>query len=87
MVVDLEEFWECGRNAHLHRYCFVDMRFGTANKHLSMAGGLADFRTADTEREDFEYLKRAFGEAIQLRGAALGRTKAREWSRSLQVPF
>ena len=53
------------------------MRFGTQNAFLQLAGGQADRRTNDTERDDFLFLRRKFGKAIILRGAATGRRLVR----------
>lgn len=83
-----EDMWISALNAHFHRLCFVDERYGmNIGPHWSAkaTGGMALVRTNETEKEGTEFLRRAFGSAIVRKQ----RTALAEhsWARSLRVPW
>jgi hypothetical protein len=61
------DFWISALNAHKHRMCLVDMRYGSkfhADFGAGTGGGQATRRTSETEKKDSELLLRAFGSDV-----------------------
>jgi hypothetical protein len=87
-----EDLYISGLNAHYYRNVFVDNRWGfTPHRSSKEKGGCSTYRTIDRERENFEFLRRMFGESIALAIDEKGNQKARtvhsQWGRVLRVPF
>ncbi len=65
-----------------HRYHLIDTRYSFKSKEATFksVGGMSDFRTLETEKEDFILLRKYFGDAIELRKKPVSR-------KSLQHPY
>jgi len=77
-------------NAHYHRIAYIDMRFGVSQQDtFKNKGGQAEFRNIESEKRDFEFLVRNFGDnVVQLRGDNTHKMKAmHQWQRKVQIPF
>ena len=67
---DGDDYWACLMNAHLHRFAFFDRRFVfTFRPTQGAAGGLNEFRSGDTSREQVEaeviaFLQKNFGNRV-----------------------
>jgi hypothetical protein len=84
----VEDYWICALNAYKHRYMFIDTRFSTVGKDtFGNAGGCAEYRTKDLERDDTLWLRKKFGEAIALKEDTGLSTRKHEYMRTLKLPF
>lgn len=83
-----EDYWISAYNAFVHRYCWIDKRFGAVGaKTFGNTGGCANLRTKDQEREDTLFLRKMFGEAINLKeDTRLSKCK-HEFMRTLKIPY
>jgi len=88
MVSGLDYFLS-GLNAYHNRYLFVDERYFTYCQEGTFVsqGGMADFRTIDTEKNDYLYLKELFGSAISVKKNVKMRNIKHEYERTFKVPF
>ena len=89
-TLPIDDYWICLLNAYHHRFAWYDGRFAFGFRDTyTGAGGMAEFRVGDTEREATAYLLRWFGQAIrpkQLRGQATKRNRNR-WARQIDLPY
>lgn len=78
-----------GLNAHFHRICFVDERYGMngAGHYTKAVGGMALIRTEQAEKDATEFLRRSFGSAIVRKTPGSTELSKYSWSRSLKVPW
>lgn len=76
-------------NAYFHRKAFIDLRYAFTSKEgtFKSTGGMSDFRTKDTERNDYMLLKKYFGEAIQKKTRSGLKPIQNQWERTLKIPF
>jgi hypothetical protein len=61
----LEDAWLAALNAHYHRFCLIDMRYCLPTL-VGQKGGLAAHRTVKRVFEMGDYLRNAFGSAIEM---------------------
>ncbi|MEQ9365598.1 MAG: hypothetical protein RIF32_15240, partial [Leptospirales bacterium] len=84
----VEDFYISLLNAYHHRYLLVDMRFAVAQKStFTNPGGQADHRNHVTEEEDFKFLKRKFGSAIDFRRPHHANKASHQWQKRIKLPF
>lgn len=83
------DYFLSGLNAHFNRHLFIDERYFTSCKEGTFVskGGMSDFRTIETEKNDLAYLKELFGEAIVIKTNENLRKKKHPYEKSLKVPF
>lgn len=83
------DYYLSGMNAYFHRTLFIDNRFGVMCKEGTFVsqGGMADYRTIESERKDYKFLKELFGEAIQVKKNENLRKKKHQYEKTLKVPF
>lgn len=76
-------------NAHYHRLTLIDRRFAVTSKEgtFTSKGGTADYRTMQTEKEDYLMLRRYFGDAITRKKSSRLRTLSHSFERGLKIPF
>jgi hypothetical protein len=88
-VVAVEDFWISALNAYQHRMCWTDQRFGFHQKDtFHSVGGLARYRTSETERHDNEVLRTYFGrDVIRMKKGTQMAGLSHEHQRSLHLPF
>lgn len=66
-TLPIDDWWISLQNAFYHRYALVDFRFALGfNQTYAGVGGMAQYRGKDSELEATEYLRRAFGDCVQL---------------------
>lgn len=86
--VAVEDYFASLINAYYHRYAFFDTRYGLAQvKTFKNRGGLAEFRTVETEKRDFFFLRRMFGHIVEKRKESKHGKASHEWQRSIRLPF
>lgn len=87
--IAVEDYFGSLVNAYYHRYAFFDLRFGFAQKKtFKNAGGQSEFRSIKSEEQDFKFLKRMFGPAVEKRPPVAKRGRAsHEWQRVIRMPF
>jgi hypothetical protein len=61
----VDDFWASALNAYHHRFCLVDMRYAIPTQ-VGQLGGLAGHRTTSQIWEKADFLRTAFGEAVEL---------------------
>lgn len=70
-IVGSDDFWISALNAYYYRKCWVDTRYAffdmTGSGTFTTPGGAALVRTLETEKKDYELLRRYFGEAFRPR--------------------
>ena len=87
-AVAVEDYYISGLNAYFHRRAFIDRRFNFKQKDTFMGvGGLADFRTEESEKQDTLFLRKLFGSAITRKmDTKLAKSK-NPYGRTLTIPF
>lgn len=90
-LVGADDYFLSLYNAHRNRYMFVDGRFSfaTKTKVFTARGGMAEFRTEDTERRDFEKLQALFGSDVVVpKNKSNLRTKhLSKYEKTIRMPF
>lgn len=83
------DYFLSGLNAHFNRTLFVDERYFTQCKEGTFVskGGMAEFRSIETEKNDFQYLKELFGDAIVPKTNSVLRKHKHPYEKTLKVPF
>ena len=83
-----DDYWMCAYNAYIHRYCWIDKRFvAKAKDTFCNTGGTANLRTIEQEKEDTLFLRKMFGEVINLKGDTKLSKRKHEFMRTLKIPF
>lgn len=83
-----EDYWISAYNAYLYRYCWIDKRFAARGvATFGNTGGCANIRTMEQEREDTLFLRKMFGEAIQLKEDTKLAKRKTEFQRTLKIPW
>lgn len=89
-TVAAESHWINLLNAATHRRAFVDSRYCFAQAPGSTfhrPGGQTAKRTAASEMADTLFLRRMFGQAVQLKRARGDAALAHPWQRSISLPL
>ena len=83
------DYFLSGLNAYYHRYLFVDERYFTQCKEGTFVsrGGMAEFRTMETEEKDLLMLRNLFGDAIIIKKNANLRRLKHKFDKTLKIPF
>jgi hypothetical protein len=75
-------------NAYYHRKCLVDLRFAPVYKNTFMnKGGCSQYRTKEIEKQDTLWLRKKYGEVIDLKKDTVLSKRKHEYMRTLNVPF
>lgn len=87
-IICNEDYWISLLNAYHHRKIWKDMRYYWTQKDtFTNRGGLAEFRSVESEEKDFKLLQQVFGDAIQLRTKGNKEKQSHEFQKSLKLPF
>lgn len=87
-TIAVEDFFISGLNAYHHRKAFFDMRFNFVQKDtFTNLGGLADFRTSETEKNDTLFLRRMFGSAIRLKNDTASARNKNPYGRTIKITY
>ncbi len=85
-----ESHWINLLNAFFHRRAWVDMRFHFAQapgSTFTRPGGQTQHRTMDSEREDTLFLRRMFGQAVQIKAARGDARLLTPYQRTIRNPL
>lgn len=83
-----EDYWISAYNAYLHRYCWIDNRFAAKAKDtFGSTGGCSNIRTKEQEKKDTLFLRKMFGEAIQMKESTKLSKCKHEFMRTLKIPY
>lgn len=85
-----ESHWINLLNAAVNRKAWVDMRFHFAQKAgstFTRPGGQTEHRTLDSERADTLFLRRMFGQAVQIKRNRGDASKNHPYQRSIKNPL
>lgn len=83
-----ESHWINLLNAYFHRYNFIDKRFCFKQKQNStfkLEGGQAGKRTMQSEMEDTLFLKRMFGDSVNIKTAKNKTIQLHQYQRELNI--
>ena len=83
-----ESHWINLLNAYYNRYCFIDKRFHfrqQSNSTFLLKGGQSGKRTIDTEKQDTLFLRKMFGNSIQLKKMQNKTLQLHEYQRVLNL--
>jgi hypothetical protein len=87
-AVAVEDYFASLVNAYYHRYAFFDLRFGFVQQRtFKNLGGQAEFRSKRSEEQDYKFLRRMFGDAIQQRPPVTRGRASHEFQRVIKLPF
>lgn len=83
------DYFLSGINTHFNRMVFIDSRYFTSCNEGTFVskGGMSDFRTIETEKNDLIYLKELFGSAIVVKKSEYFRKKKHQYEKSIKIPF
>jgi hypothetical protein len=85
-----ESHWINLLNAYMYRKCWVDMRFHflqAPNSTFFRPGGQTEHRTSETERSDTLFLRKMFGQAVQMKINRGDSGKIHRYQRSIKNPL
>lgn len=83
-----ESHWINLLNAYHNRYCFIDKRFHFRQKSgstFTLEGGQTGKRTLSSERYDTLFLRRKFGESVQIKKEQNKTKQLHEYQRVLNI--
>lgn len=83
-----ESHWISLLNAYYHRYCFIDKRFHFRQKADStfiLEGGQTGRRTLESEKNDTLFLRRKFGNSVQIKREVNKTKQLHEYQRVLNI--
>lgn len=87
-AVAVEDYFASLVNSYYHRFAFFDLRFGFVQQRtFKNLGGQSEFRSTKSEEQDFKFLRRMFGEAIQQRPPVKRGKASHEYQRVIKLPF
>lgn len=83
------DYFISGLNAYLYRIAWIDERYAFTSKEgtFKSVGGLADFRTLETEKQDYETLVKYFGNAIVKKAESTMRKLLHNYEKTLRLPW
>lgn len=87
-TVAAESHWINLLNAYYNRYLFIDKRFCFAQKQDStfmLEGGQVGKRTLETEKNDTLFLKKMFGDSVEIKKAKNKTKQLHEYQRELRI--
>ncbi|GGF27479.1 hypothetical protein [Hymenobacter cavernae] len=82
------DFWISLLNAYHHRKCWKDLRFAfvLANTFKN-PDGQSEHRNIDAEQKAWEFLRRCFGEAIQLKKDTHLAKRKHQFQKTMNLPL
>jgi hypothetical protein len=84
----VEDYFASLVNAYYHRWAFFDLRYGfVQQKTFKNMGGLAEYRSTKSEENDYRFLRRMFGEAVQQRPPVKRGKASHEFQRVIRLPY
>jgi hypothetical protein len=92
----VEDFYISGLNAHYHRKAFIDKRFNfVQDQTFTKRGGQSMHRSLETERKDTLFLRKCFGETVEIKKSVLHAGEKRgvsarsknPYGRTMTIPF
>jgi len=89
----VEDFYISCINAYYHRMIWKDTRFYFVQKEtMTSVGGLANYRTIETEKQDTIWLRKKFGDVISMKAETSGggkslNTAINQYARTMTIPF
>lgn len=87
-IICNEDYWISCLNAFHHRIIWKDLRFTFTQKDTFVGqGGLAEFRNLDAERQDFELLRRCFGDVIQEKKDSKLAKRKHQFQKTMKLPY
>lgn len=82
------DFWISALNAYHHRICWKDLRFAFVPANtFKNPGGQSEFRNMEREEESWHFLRKMFGEAIQLKPDTHLAKRKHQFQKVLRLPF
>lgn len=83
------DYFISGLNAYYNRILFIDSRFLVKCKEGTFVtkGGMSEFRTIDSEKNDYKYMKELFGDAISTKNNEVLRAKKHQYEKTFKTPF
>jgi hypothetical protein len=88
--VSAADYFLSAVNAHFHRKAFINRRYAFTSKEgtFKSTGGMANFRTNDTEKNDYYLLKEYFGNAVQIKkSTSMRKSLQNKYERILRIPY
>lgn len=85
-----ESHWLTLLNAYHYRKCYIDNRYHfrqKLNSTFTLDGGQAMNRTLESEKNDTMYLKRMFGDAVQIKKGQKDGKRLHKYQRTIKIPF
>jgi hypothetical protein len=87
-AIAVEDYFASLVNVYYHRYAFFDLRFGFVQQRtFKNLGGQAEFRSTASEKHDYGFLRRMFGDVIQQRPPVKRGRASHEYQRVIKLPF
>lgn len=87
-TVACESHWICLLNAYFNRYCFIDKRYHfrqKADSTFTLEGGQTGRRTLESEMNDTLFLRRKFGNSVQIKKEVNKTKQLHEYQRVLNI--
>lgn len=87
-TVACESHWICLLNAYANRFCFIDKRFHFRQKTdstFTLEGGQTGKRTLESEKQDTLFLRRKFGNSVQIKKEVNKTKQLHEYQRVLNI--
>lgn len=85
---NVDDYLICGINAYYYRKCLIDTRFCCVPKDtFHNTGGLSEYRSLETEKQDTLYLRKKFGEALTIKQNTAKAKVFHQYQRTLRIPF
>jgi len=86
-----EDYFTILTNAYYHRLHICDLRL-TFSSQAYTIGGCSNTRTSELEKKAYYFLRRKFGDAVEIKGEVadgrgMARNKTSEYERTLRIPF
>lgn len=85
---NVDDYLICGINAYYYRKALIDTRFcAVPLKTFHNEGGLSEYRSLETEKHDTVYLRKKFGEALNIKKNTAKAKVYHQYQRTLTIPF
>lgn len=85
---NVDDYLICGINAFYYRKALIDTRFcAVPFKTFHNEGGLSEYRSLETEKHDTIYLRKKFGEALNIKKNTAKAKVFHQYQRTLTIPF
>lgn len=87
-MIEGEDHYISCINAVKNRYCLIDNRYSfISDGNFTAIGGCNGYRTNKSMEDATLYLRKLFGDAIQLKQPTNSKTKVNKFERSLHFPY